>query len=396
MGKAQFLGFFIILLAAMSVAGAVSIQNLEKLSLFETNLWDISWNIALSPDGTKIAYTAYDEFLNPQIFVINIDGSEKIKLTNDSLKKWGISWGMDRIVYVSFGKDGLEKIFVINPDGTDNRQLIPDNTRQGNSEENKPPAWAAPSWSPDGKSLIYTSLNEMADQKVYMVDADGTGKKLVFKDNFRQWSPSFSPDGKNIVYVSYNNRYREELFIVDIAGTARRQLTFDEINKNYPVWGPDGTIVYVSYENLTSSSEKLFAINQDGTNKRLFVGSDVDSDYKSLSKQRSPSFSLNGKKFVYAVLDPSGAVKIAIGDIAGVAATIAPTTPSSAVTPAPTLTPTATTTAIQTPVPTPKAEVTPPAGSALKDVILTMLLVLVIIVIVMLAVLIFSNILSKK
>ncbi len=378
MGKASFIGFLIIMLGTISAAGTVSIGNLEKLSLSETNIWDP----AISPDGTRIAYVSYDAFQNQTIFVINTDGTGKKAITSDNLKKWGLAWGPDKIAYVSFGKDGLEKIFVINPDGTDNHQLILDNTRQGNAAEDKPPTWADPSWSHDGKNLIYTSLDEIGDPKMYMVNADGTGKRLIFTDNFKQWSPSISPDGKNIVYVSYNDIYNQELFIIDISGTARRQITFDGIKKNNPVWGPGGTIAYVSYENITSSGEKIFAIDQDGTNKRSFVGSDF--------RQLSPSFSMDGRTFAYAAIDSSGSVKIAVGSVSG-----SPVVTSTAVAPIPTAAPTTPAVTAASPVPTPAVSETP-AGSALTSVVSTMILVLGIIVIVMVILLVLSDILSKK
>ena len=372
MQKAPILGILIILLAATSATALVSVENLRKLGIAETKLWDP----ALSPDGTKIAYVAYDDTNNQQVFVINADGTGETKLTSDVNKKWGIAWGPDKIAYVSFGKDGLEKIFVMNPDGSGNKQLIPDNTRQGRSPEDKTPVWAAPSWSHDGKYLAYTSLDKNMYSKMYIVNADGTGRRAVFNDSAEQWSPSISPDGNNIVYASYDNKSKEELFIVDIEGTSNRQITFDELKKNYPVWGPDGTIAYVSYENLTASGEKIFAIGQDGTNKRLFV----DTDFTELS----PSFSSDGGKFSYVGIDPSGIVKITIGDTAGITATPTPTI----------ITPEATTPAvIKTVSQTPIATKTPAAGGVDMT---TIVLMLVIIAIVLLAILIIANTLSKK
>ncbi|MCX9010031.1 MAG: hypothetical protein OIN66_02810 [Candidatus Methanoperedens sp.] len=377
MGKVLSIGILIVLLTVASAA-AVSVENLTRLNITQADLWDI----VLSPDGKQLAYVAYDSAYNQQIFEINTDGTGVKKITNDTLKKWGLAWGPDKIAYTSFGKDGLEKIFIINPDGTDNKQLILDNTRQGNAAEDKPPVWSGPSWSPDGKSLVYTSLDEKMDPKLYMVNADGTGKRPVFNDTFKQWSPSISPDGKNIVYVSYNNIFKEELFIVDIAGTSRRQLTFDEIKKNYPVWGPDGAIAYVSYENVTSSGEKIFAINQDGTDRRLFV----DGDYK----QRSPTFSLDGSRFAYAAIDSAGKVKIAVGDVAGVTPTATAEKTPAGTTPAEV---TSTPTAVKTTHAAPTATETP---EGMGGSLWTMFLILAVIVIVLLALLLITNVFSKK
>jgi len=362
MGKVSLLGICIFIILFSSVAAdAISIENLKKFDVPEKDFWDP----VLSPDGTKIAYVAYDEAYLQQIFAINPDGTGEKKLTSDAFKKWGLSWGTDKIAYVSLGKDGLEKIYVMNPDGTENRQLILDNTRQGSS------AWSAPSWSPDGRLLIYTSRDEKEDPKLYMVNSDGTGKKLVLEGAFRQWSPSFSPDGKNIVYVSYNERYKEELFITDISGNSRRQLTFDEIKKNNPVWGPDGTITYVSYETITSSGEKIFSINQDGTGRKLFV----DSDFKQLS----PSFSLDGRKFSYAAIDLTGMVKLGVGDVAGAVSA--------------------------SPSPTPETTMTQPAhttpvvekeSAGTGDVLWTMFIILAVVVAALLIILVIADFMGKK
>ncbi len=378
MGKVSYI-ILIILLTAMTVAGAVNLENLKKIDIPRTDLWDP----VLSPDGTKIAFVAYDDAHNQQIFVINADGTGEKRLTTDVFKKWGLAWGKDKIAYVSLGKDGLEKIFVMNPDGTDNRQLILDNTRQGRSAEDKPPVWAAPSWSPDGRFLLYTSLDDKQNPKMYIVNADGTGKKLVLEDGFRQWSPSFAPDGKNIVYLSYpETKNIGELFIVDISGTTRKQLTFDEINKNYPVWGPEGTIAYVSYENVSSSNEKIFVISQDGNGKRLLA----DSDYK----QRNPSFSLDGSRFSYAAIDLPGNVKIAIGDTG-----ISPVIPSATPTATSIVTSAITSGISDTTAPEKMPSVEKKPGEN-GSVLWTMFSILGIVIIILVAILVITDFLKKK
>lgn len=110
MSKVPLLISLILLLTSISAAGAISVENVIKLNVTETELWDP----VISPDGTKVAYIAYDDQHIQQVFVINTDGTERTKLTSDGFKKWGLAWEPDKIAYVSFGKDGLEKIFVIN------------------------------------------------------------------------------------------------------------------------------------------------------------------------------------------------------------------------------------------------------------------------------------------
>jgi Tol biopolymer transport system component len=70
-----------------------------------------------SPDGTKLAFYR-GPFGDHNIYVINVDGSDLVRLTNggDNL---GPSWSPDGnwIAFTSF-RDGNNEIYIIHPDGT--------------------------------------------------------------------------------------------------------------------------------------------------------------------------------------------------------------------------------------------------------------------------------------
>lgn len=346
-----------------------------------------AWSPAWSPDGNSIAYIAYDNSRNQQIFTINVDGTGKKQVTNvtndtiDTIKKWGIEWMQDEISFISYDTHGLQKIFLIKPDGSGRRKLLDDKTRQGREPDDKPPALGGASWNPVSKTVLFTSFDDMQNEKIYQVNLDGTGKKLVITDDVRQWNPQLSPDGNSFVYVSYDSRYNMQLFTANADGTNKNQITSDDIKKSDPNWGADG-ILYVSYETRTSSGDKIFIINPDGTGKRLFI--------KDGFKQKNPRWSPDGSKIIYEDITTQGNLTFKVLNLQKPAVTKT-TTPALTATASPVVTKTATPSATETT----KAEETP-ARSALKEVVYSMLIVLAIIVVVMLVVLAISNILSKK
>jgi TolB protein len=61
-----------------------------------------------------------------------------------------------------------------------------------------------PRWSPDGKSLIFTS-NRSGGPQIYQVSAwGGTAKRLTFNGNYNA-SGVFTPDGKSLVLLHQEN-----------------------------------------------------------------------------------------------------------------------------------------------------------------------------------------------
>ena len=95
-------------------------------------------------------------------------------------------------------------------DGTNQRQV----TKLGGAN-------FAPSWTPDGKRLIFAS--NITDPKgrdfdVYLINLDGTGlERVTYNDTFDGF-PMFSPDGRHLVFASNRNAKMEgetNVFIAD-------------------------------------------------------------------------------------------------------------------------------------------------------------------------------------
>jgi Tol biopolymer transport system component len=80
-----------------------------------------------SPDGSRIAFMSFDRggASNWELFVMNSDGSNVVRLTNNHANDGLPAWSPDgrKIAFVS-DRDGVWSIWVTNPDGSDQRKLF--------------------------------------------------------------------------------------------------------------------------------------------------------------------------------------------------------------------------------------------------------------------------------
>ena len=88
------------------------------------------------------------------------------------------------------------EIFAVNPNGTKLRQLT----------HVAGPKWHAdwPSWSPNGRKLIFTrGASGFDPARIWVVRANGTHQHLLARDaeGFRDFNPTFTPNGRAIVFA---------------------------------------------------------------------------------------------------------------------------------------------------------------------------------------------------
>jgi TolB protein len=101
---------------------------------------------------------------------------------------------------------------------------------------------AAPSWSPDGKTIAFAGWAEKAFD-IFTIDAMGSNLKRITKANKangRQAShenPDFSPDGRVIIYTS-NRTGNTQLFMSLADGSEEWRITQDSWSYFQPKWSP--------------------------------------------------------------------------------------------------------------------------------------------------------------
>ena len=202
--------------------------------------WLPSW----SPDGQRIAFGSRRSG-NSEIYVMNADGSGVTRLTY-SEASWGPSWSPNgrRIAFSSW--DGTDGISVMDADGW----AV---TRLANSESFEPD----PSWSPDGRRIAFESSGE-----IYVMDTDGSDVTQLTDNDVSDYSPSWSPDGRRIAFESFRDG-KPEIYVMDADGSGVTRLTDNEARDEDPSWSPDGrNIVFVSNRD---GDYEIYVMNADGS-----------------------------------------------------------------------------------------------------------------------------------
>ena len=129
--------------------------------------------------------------------------------------------------------DGNTDIYLMNLDRTGLVRLTDD-----------PAVDAAPSWSADGSRIAFTR-GSGTGRDVYTMSADGTAVTRLTSSPEGEESAAFSPDGSEIVFLRYVDPAYFDLFVMNADGSNQRLLWHkDDVFANGPRWSGDGTVYF--------------------------------------------------------------------------------------------------------------------------------------------------------
>lgn len=156
----------------------------------------------------------------------------------------------------------------------------------------------SPTWSPDGRSLVYAMQGSLWKQ-----DVDSTTAVQLTSGAGYDHHPDWSPDGSRVVFTRYQNDALE-LHVLDLASGEVTRLTNDGDVNLEPRWSPDGQrLAYVS----TAGSGQFHVFVADINDKLVDAKrltpdrqSNVDRYYYSqFDHELSPVWSPDGDALLY-------------------------------------------------------------------------------------------------
>ena len=213
--------------------------NQQNLTNHPGRDYSPSW----SPDGKRIAFVSdRDRFLDihgfptSEIYVMDADGENPQNLTNNRHDDRSPSWSPDgkRIVFLSY-RDGhfigdfeliTSEIYVMDVDGG-NQQRLTENRKNDES----------PSWSPDGTRIVFSAdrKGDFVNSEIYVMDADGGNLQRLTENRDDDGAPSWSPNGERIAFVSHRDG-NPEIYVMDADGGNLQNLTNNPHSDYGPAW----------------------------------------------------------------------------------------------------------------------------------------------------------------
>ena len=210
----------------------------------------------ITPDGRIMVFSRYNGS-SIELWALDLEDGGEVQLTSGGAVNVEprVSPDGKRIAWVSTKGTGHFNLFVADLHWTDLRNERP---LLGERRSRIPRYYYSafdhalnPSWSPDGKRILYVTNNEVAwgTGDIWSVAVDNPRDRRKVLSEETSWSarPETSPDGKQILFASYHGRQWRQLWLTTPDGAAPLPLTFGEFDRSNARWSPDGQrIAYIS------------------------------------------------------------------------------------------------------------------------------------------------------
>jgi len=203
---------------------SLDLNRLVSFPAFSGTNLSPSW----SPDGTKLAFSS-SRAGEPNIYIMDAAGANLRRLTSDKGPDVSPSWNRKTGAQLAFvsGRTGLPQIYTMEADGTNLLRM----TDQGYA--------VSPSWSPNGQFLTLSWFRKYGPgapgaNDIYLMDIASKQWVQLTHDGGRNDFPSWSPDGRHIVFQS-SRTGSEQIWMMLADGSKAQQLTFGGRNTQ-PNW----------------------------------------------------------------------------------------------------------------------------------------------------------------
>lgn len=219
-----------------------------------------------SPNGGRLAF-GRREAGGWRIWVMNADGSHPRAVTGTQPLASQPSWSPDgrQLAFVELPSDlpktgwYAQQLYVVSLETGHVRQLTRFSAFPGGA--------SSPSWSPDGRHILFsgkTSRAEGARPDVWVLAADGSSLRRVL---VQAADPAWSPDGRSIAFAR-----RGDLYTAAADGSRVRRITRTRDHESGPSWSPDGAWIAFARDHATKDwkreTVRLYVVTTSGAGMR--------------------------------------------------------------------------------------------------------------------------------
>jgi Tol biopolymer transport system component/DNA-binding winged helix-turn-helix (wHTH) protein len=193
---------------------------------------------SFSPDGSRIVFTDRRDD-NSDIYIVDIDGSNLERLTEDPLPDGNAVFTPDgKEVIFDRNFYGATRFYRMNVDGSDQRQLM----TKGGFE-------LSAAFAPDGQTLTFSADRQGPESRgldIFLTRLSNPDQEIrIAALKFHESAPAFSPDGRKIAFVATRDE-NQEIYVMNADSSGLIRLTRSKSEDILPRFSPDGRSVIFS------------------------------------------------------------------------------------------------------------------------------------------------------
>jgi TolB protein len=220
-----------------------------------TQYKSITFTPAVSPDGTRLAFTTFQPG-NPAIFVFSLETGRRLPFYSpaSSVATTPEFTPDGQHVLLASSIGGWTQIFMANLEGSGLRRIGFSSAIDIEPKVNPK----------SGSEMVFVSGRSGLPQ-IYRMNLDGADVSRLTTGEGEAVNPAWHPDGQHIAFA-WTRGYAPgnyNIFVMDVASRQVNQLTHGAGCNQNPSWAPDG--VHIVFASNRSGSTQIWTMLADGT-----------------------------------------------------------------------------------------------------------------------------------